>query len=1047
MSYYYNKKIYDTYKISELFNTNTTLTKDVIEICNNEDFIIDLTQCTFKSNMNGVENVELNKVIINWGDGEVTKLIRPINHSVSTISNVKENSWKKTSHKFNVDKRNVYLTDNVTFLDKIKIKLYSTFNDVVTILIPYKIVYKSLYDLGTNFELLQANVANNNLTQFVLKEGVNDSITIVSAKDWKKIYGDSNEINYINDNKISVDYSDEYIDYDKIVWDWNAVPYVELYNIDVDKSNKIISCYFNQKNVILDDWTPNCEKILDDGNISYDKDSNENVKENNYFECKFKDSLDNSLFRIYLDVVGINGVKGKSDYFYAASSSNFANTITYLKASSIPSEDDKLYNFNLSLNVQWKHLETAKMILTPIRWAASSSIYSSDVIDIGLTTTDNFSSSEYEDSDVSYSFEYNITNDGIIIDPYSLPNGKYQISYYIKDLLGNVKREVDGGATEHVVYINSDSIPAPVFSDFSTTNELIDIKWQVTSNKQDKTVLKIVKDNKIIANIKEPYDSNKNIVHSLKGNIHEYCYTIDGNTIPDGTYHIYAGNCIDMNNFVGCRQKAEYKEISYTYPSPKINISSINVYPKWNATTKTWNPYLQLYIEDSGRPLKNVTLQYGVFGDSKYENYKNYNLSQSNVYDIPLSEISDIGNTNYVSCRIEAAYDSDLHDRKGHVDVNDNYTIKKTGEINSLFMNNPSFISDTLDLSKYYKNELTQETNIPGSVVQQESAFDVNKKYVINYTYNYTNLNGEKVKKTETFYSPVDSPKYYNCDGKEIWYAYRTIEYTDESNSSKTTRFINDGSFIIVDESDTVIESNELPTVETYLNEKGIQANVSYDKKTDTSTIKFSCLDNKLANEKDIQYAYLDLYNSVGNHIYRQDVRKNFYTKQSNNQKYIEISLMTPSKYTGKILFSSLNTANMKTNDQGIDETTLEDITYDLGIINALVPATDALSAQTKSEKNPINDNYFDVIVKYTINHKQFESLKLVYKIGDNKEKTVNLNTSESSTYELPEQIAPNTTVKYHFLGVSPLIKNCNLITGSVVGKPSYTFTTPSKPN
>ena len=140
---------------------------------------------------------------------------------------------------------------------------------------------------------------------------------------------------------------------------------------------------------------------------------------------------------------------------------------------------------------------------------------------------------------------------------------------------------------------------------------MIDIKWQVASSKQDKTVLKIVKDNKIIANIKEPYNSNKNIVHSLKGNIHEYSYSIDGNTIEDGTYHIYVGNCIDMTNFVGCRQKASYKDIDYTYPSPKINISSINVYPKWNATTKTWNPYLQLYIEDSGRPLKNVTLQYG----------------------------------------------------------------------------------------------------------------------------------------------------------------------------------------------------------------------------------------------------------------------------------------------------------------------------------------------------------------------------------------------------------------------------------------------------
>ena len=172
-----------------------------------------------------------------------------------------------------------------------------------------------------------------------------------------------------------------------------------------------------------------------------------------------------------------------------------------------------------------------------------------------------------------------------------------------------------------------------------------------------------------------------------------------------------------------------------------------------------------------------------------------------------------------------------------------------------------------------------------------------------------------------------------------------------------------------------------------------------YDKKTDTSTIKFSCTDNQLANEKDIQYAYLDLYNSLGNHTFRQDVRKKFYTKQANGKKYIEISLMTPDKYTGKILFSSLNTANMKT-----EESTIEDVTYDLGIINAMVPASEALSSvSTKTEVNSLNSSYRDVIIRYTINHKSFESLKLVYKIGENKEKTVNLNVSNSSSYELPE--------------------------------------------
>lgn len=126
----------------------------------------------------------------------------------------------------------------------------------------------------------------------------------------------------------SIDYSDEYIDYDSIVWEWDSIPYVDIYGINVDTNNKTVSGSFSEKNVIVDNWNPYCEKLLDDGNVS----SVENVKkiENNSFECKFEEPITNSLFRIYLNVTGINGVTGDSDYFYKASSSVFEESITNL---------------------------------------------------------------------------------------------------------------------------------------------------------------------------------------------------------------------------------------------------------------------------------------------------------------------------------------------------------------------------------------------------------------------------------------------------------------------------------------------------------------------------------------------------------------------------------------------------------------------------------------------------------------------------------------------------------------------------------------------
>lgn len=106
------------------------------------------------------------------------------------------------------------------------------------------------------------------------------------------------------------------------------------------------------------------------------------------------------------------------------------------------------------------------------------------------------------------------------------------------------------------------------------------------------------------------------------------------------------------------------------------------------------------------------------------------------------------------------------------------------------------------------------------------------------------------------------------------------------------------------------------------------------------------------------------------------------------------------------MLFSSLNTSNIEDN-----KGTLENITYDLGKIDASVPASSALSATAKSTINVNNNDYYDVIIEYTIHHKSLEKLLLVYKIGDLDEVKVYLNSSMTSSYELPEQISPGETV------------------------------------
>lgn len=186
MSYFYNKKIFKEYLVDgTIYAGNGDIIKeDFIEIFNNEKMIFDFSNLVFKCSDLSVTGVELNKIKIDWGDGNTNTLTKELKHKGNSINN-KGQSWKRIEHIYNTDKRNIYLTDEVNALPKITIHLYNTYNDVVKIIIPFKLIYKTIYDLNCNFDIMSANVTNNNLTSFVLKENNNESISVVQTKSWK----------------------------------------------------------------------------------------------------------------------------------------------------------------------------------------------------------------------------------------------------------------------------------------------------------------------------------------------------------------------------------------------------------------------------------------------------------------------------------------------------------------------------------------------------------------------------------------------------------------------------------------------------------------------------------------------------------------------------------------------------------------------------------------------------------------------------------------------------------------------------------------------
>jgi hypothetical protein len=164
--FYLDNKTEEVYRVLREQSFDNDVEQSLIEICNNEDFILDLTGIVIK----GSKNILL--INVDWGDGTSDKFSKPLK-ALDTIE------WKILTHTYNTTS-----TSELT----IKIIIYNTKGENVKITIPYKILNKSIYDLSTDFKLLQANVSNKNLTQFVMKEGLKNSIIIVSEKNWKDLF-------------------------------------------------------------------------------------------------------------------------------------------------------------------------------------------------------------------------------------------------------------------------------------------------------------------------------------------------------------------------------------------------------------------------------------------------------------------------------------------------------------------------------------------------------------------------------------------------------------------------------------------------------------------------------------------------------------------------------------------------------------------------------------------------------------------------------------------------------------------------------------------
>lgn len=167
---------YPKYSPDTLVHYTYSTVLDEISLLNNEETVVDLSSVKIlKIETDSDEDSydEPHKIIIEWGDGKKDVYNKRIDKPVSNIGGLIETDWKIFSHNYSFDES---LEES-----SIKITCINKYGTGFTFILPYKIIYKTLTDIGTKIKIISANITNEGKTSYVLKHVDTDSIVFLSS--------------------------------------------------------------------------------------------------------------------------------------------------------------------------------------------------------------------------------------------------------------------------------------------------------------------------------------------------------------------------------------------------------------------------------------------------------------------------------------------------------------------------------------------------------------------------------------------------------------------------------------------------------------------------------------------------------------------------------------------------------------------------------------------------------------------------------------------------------------------------------------------------
>ena len=1016
MGYFYKNKFHDVYSIDKLIyaKDGDIIMNEYIEIFNNEELVLDFSNTVLVCSNEKIKGAELHKIKIDWGDGKTDVLVKNLLDSGSSINNIVE-SWKIARHLYNTDKRNIYLAEKIESLPKITVYFYNTYNDIVKLVLPYKLVYKSFYDLNCTFDVISANTGNNNLTTFVMKESANDSISIVQSINDALNF--DNKFVYITDKTASVDYSDEYIDEDNVLWGWDQIPYVYInvsYNQYLVPGNSTslrgFRCVGTEKTVPVEEWTPHVNKITDDGNKTV---SNVIVDDNQSFMFYvFGDSngnyddLETGLYEIYLDVTGINDVKGYTDKKIVANptDSDYTKTISY----SGNTTDSINHKFTFSKgDSQWSYFKNVELILKPTKIDKSES-------GLGLENT-WVTADEY--FNFSFPLDLSKKNGTISIPMKSLPNGNYDVYYKAEDLLGNNLNQSQMVANFDWIYTNIGEIQG----NWSSSGDESIFSWNVSSpTEMDKIQFKLIKkgeqlfdennnpildlnggivfdDDIIVLNEKKPY--NKWDGWYIENNVYNFFHKISHKDYEDGDYTAFVSHILDMNEMVGERKKTISKDLTLLYNRPNIRIEKATPIFKLNKAQRKWESYIDFTISSSKPDVTEITLM--------FDHYKNNSKTTMGNEEV-INETKFIRPSSYFFLNYDESVQQKVDISFKCRDIKDSY-YKRFGDsdVVSITRNTNEFLKchtelpENVEIIDPYGKYFDENGNeIVGIDIINESAMDVYRTHSKGNYFKYEESNKK--------------PHYFDKGSEKIYSYFTTKTYYDE-NGIKFKRFVNSDIT-----SDNGSGWTKLSSVESKFSGDNFKITEEYDKSDDSGILTFTA--SNASPSEDIMNSRLKLIKdeTVVYENHAKDIKTGH-----------KVSNLDLGRYKMEFDYSALDTNN-------VDSTK---IVKEFDVLSGKDDVIGDIIVSKNKVESSEDSSLYTVTVSWELYHKKATNLTVhVRKVGTTNDMTLE-NALSYNSYTPGHYFSQGDEIEIWFTMSSKYVKfDGNLTFGQVGNKESITI-------